>query len=306
MSSKIPIEQLAMYVWNERLKIVGFTTIVAVLGALWLLSLPNKFAAQAVFMAESAEGEGGLSSIASSFGGIASLAGINLGSDNQSAIEAEYLLTSEKFLLDIVRDFQLSPQVVAAVEYNFAADAIEYDESIYDSAAEVWSLSGDRKSRVGAYPADWYMIAKLREIVSVSKNEETGLLTLRVEHLSPRFAKQFADLMLSEINRVMKQRESQQLKRRLEYLNEQLQADMPSEIKQSIYALVEQQLKQKMIVDTTDNFIFKIIEQPRLPELKSSPLRALLLILIVILAGGGQVLYYILKYVFFSYREDQP
>lgn len=304
MSSNIPVKWLAMYVWDERLKIVGFTIVISIFGALWLLSLPNKYTAQAVFVAESAEAEGGLSSIASSFGGIASLAGINLGSDNQSAIEAEYLLTSEMFLLNVVQDFALAPQVVAAVEYNFETESVDYDDSIYSSSTDEWHLPREQMSRSGLYPANWYIASKLREMITVSKNQETGLLTLKVQHVSPIFSKRFADIMLKEINDVMKQRESEQLERRLDFLNKQLNADMPNEVKQSIYALVEQQLKQKMIVETSDNFIFKIIEPPQIPEIKSSPLRSILLILITFIAGGLSTMYYVLKYIFLSFKED--
>ena len=92
--------------------------------------------------------------------------------------------------------------------------------------------------------------------------------------------------------------------RRLEFLSGQLVPSAPSEIRQSIYSLVEQQLKQKMILETTDDFVFKIIEPPSLPEIKSSPLRAVLLLLACIAAGASALLFYVFKFIFDSYKKE--
>lgn len=298
MNSDIPIGALLKYIWSKRLRIALFTFVIAVIAIIWLLALPNKYTSQAVFMAEKSENEGGLSSVASSFGGIASLAGINLGSDNDAEVEAEYLLTSESFLLGVVRDYSYLPQVVAANNFDFEAQTLKFDSSIYNVNNDSWSIDGARKSRFGEYPADWFTVDKLREIVSVAKDKETKLLTLMVQHYSPTFAREFAEVILLEINGVMKERESQQIDRRLNFLNKQLEQEIPNEIKQSIYALLEQQLKQKMIVETSENFIFKIIEPPVTPEIKSSPLRMLAMILIIVVTAWSAIIYFLLKYVF--------
>lgn len=295
--STILVFDLLRFLWSKKLRVAAFTLLIGLIVAIWLLTIPNKYTSVAIILAENREQEGGLSSLASSFGSVASLAGINLGADSSAEVEAEYLITSYTFLLNIAMANDLLPDIVASTGYDSASDAMIYDPNLFDTNERAWIINAENRSASREIPARWIIEDSMKDLVSLAKDDETGLLTLRVEHYSPAFAQRFAQLILEEINRVMRDREITRIDKRLEFLELQLKTDMSSEIKQSLFSLIEQQLKQKMISQTNEDFIFRVIEPPTLPELKSSPLRALVLLISLIASGLAGLFYYTVRYV---------
>ena len=70
-----------------------------------------------------------------------------------------------------------------------------------------------------------------------------------------------------------------------EYLNEKLAETKVSSMEAVFYQLIEQQTKNMMLASIKDEYVFKVIEPPQVPELKDSPKRALMVLLGAILGG---------------------
>ena len=76
---EIDLRELFTVLWNGKLVITlitGFAAVCAVLYALWL---PNIYESKALLAPKDESGAGGLAGLARQYGGLASLAGINIG-----------------------------------------------------------------------------------------------------------------------------------------------------------------------------------------------------------------------------------
>jgi len=62
-------------------------------------------------------------------------------------------------------------------------------------------------------------------------------------------------------------------------LEEQLQKTADPLIRQKIYNLIAQQLETAMMAEVKENFAFKIIDPPKVPDRKIKPKRALMVVL---------------------------
>ena len=76
---EIDLRELFLVLWRGKGLITIVTGLAAIVSVVVALSMPNIYQSTAVLAPKSGGGSGGLSSLASQYGGLASLAGINLG-----------------------------------------------------------------------------------------------------------------------------------------------------------------------------------------------------------------------------------
>ena len=97
---EIDLRELLAVLWADKITIVGIVFISGVISVLSALSLPNKYTSEALLAPRSNNAAGGaLGQMASQFGGLASLAGVNLGgmSDQGDTVIAIEMLKSREF-----------------------------------------------------------------------------------------------------------------------------------------------------------------------------------------------------------------
>ena len=97
---EIDLRELFTVLWAGKVQILVCVLVSALVSVSVALYLPNKYTAEAVLAPRSSGGGGGLAQLASQYGGLASLAGINIGglSEGDSADAArEMLKTPEVF-----------------------------------------------------------------------------------------------------------------------------------------------------------------------------------------------------------------
>lgn len=212
----------------------------------------------------------------SQYAGLASVAGISLpgSGGGDKALEIIEMIKSRAFLKHLLSFEEVLPALIAAKRYDKSTGKIKFDEGIYDSKNLNWiNEEGDNKpSYLEAYK-------KYLEVTLVSHDKLSGFISIKVEHVSPLFAKEFLELIIKEANTLMRERDLEQSSMAIDYLKNELSKTSYVEIKSSINTLIEAQLETQMMARLNDDYILGTIEPPFIPEEKSRPLRALICIL---------------------------
>ena len=102
---------------------------------------------------------------------------------------------------------------------------------------------------------------------------------MSVEHESPVIAQQWVEITMDQIDQVMRDQDRQTAMQSVEYLNSLAPTVNYEEIKKALSSLQQEQMKRLMMVEANDNYIFKALDSPIVPEMKSRPLRSLIVIL---------------------------
>lgn len=212
--------------------------------------------------------QGGLADMLGGLGGLSSLAGINLGSsgvDNtQFAIES---LRSRQFLFQLIERYQWQP-LLLAVEGWDAESGLAIDPDFNAEQSSIWD----------AY-------AVLNDRFSVSPDAASGTITLTLTHESPDIAAEWLGIFVSEINRVMRQREQQQITQRIDYLSNQVEQTEIAQIETALYNLLQEQYKQQMLIAVNEDHIFETVDPPYVPQ-RPAGLSAWMWLFIGIMLGG--------------------
>jgi LPS O-antigen subunit length determinant protein (WzzB/FepE family) len=284
VDDEIDLRELFARIWAERWTVIGsgfVATVLAVALALWL---PNIYRSEVLLAPAEESSGGGLSALASQFGGLASLAGISLPkSEVDKTTVAMEVLKSRAFLTRFIREHHLEVPLMAAKGWDRESDRLVIDDDIYDPASKTWVRDVDPPKK--PEPSDWELYEAFKDILGVSQDKNTGLITVSVEFYSPEMAKQWVDQLIVEINQYMKERDVADASKQIAFLKEQIDQTSIADMQKIFYSLIEQQTKVVMLAQVRDEYVFKTLDPAVVPEEKAKPKRALIVVLGAMLGG---------------------
>lgn len=295
---EVDLRELFIALWKGKWIIIAITTVFAIGGVMFALSQPNTYKAEAVLASTSEGGQGGLAAMASQFGGLASLAGINIGgggSDNKALALAT--LNSRQFLNAFIQKHDLLVPLMASTEWNESSNELVINPEMYDVNSNTWVR--EAKAGKSPQPTDWeaYKVFK-QNVLSVSEAKNTGLVTLAVTHYSPVVAQQWVSLLVQDLNAWVKNKSLTETKRNIGYLEQQLENTAVADMRAVFFQLIEEQTKNLMLAEVEDEFAFKVIDPAVIPEEKAGPKRALICVLATLLGGMLGVSIVLVRFAF--------
>jgi len=275
--------------FRSNIKIIFLiTSIFAAVSVAVSLNLPNIYSSRAILTITDKEIGGGSSSgPGAGMGGIAAMAGIQISSGtNDLGFTVIETIKSYDFLDHLINIDGVLENLYAAIDYDAAADQIIYDDNLYDSKTEEWII--EKPSNVQAY-------GKYISSIAVSKNKTNGFIYLNFSHFSPRFTKDFTNLIVKEVNDVIRLRDLDESNKSMHFLKAKLGDTSETEIRFTINELIKTEIKTQTFANIKENYAVEPVDSAFLPNQKSSPARALICIF-------GTLIGFILSYVFFLVR----
>ena len=296
---EIDLRELFSVLWAGKKLIVAVTAVFAVVSVIYALSLANQYKASAV-VSPANSGGSSLGAMAGQLGGLASLAGINIGSgESNETQEAMEIMQSWGFMEEFIQTHDLQVPVYAAIGWNKGTNNLKLNDDLYDVASKRWLIE-DAATGKPMSPTSWALYQAFKSRVAVSQDKKSGLITISVEYYSPQIAKQWVDLFISTINDYMRARKLEQVNRNIEYLAVQIEKTAIADMREVFYQLIEEQTKSKMLAEASPEYAFVTVSKAMVPEQKSQPKRALVCILGTLLGGMLSVLWVLVRRYAFS------
>jgi uncharacterized protein involved in exopolysaccharide biosynthesis len=296
---EIDLRELFSVLWAGKILIVAITAVFALVSVGYALSLANQYKASAV-VSPAQSGGSSLGAMAGQLGGLASLAGINIGSgESNETQEAMEIMQSWGFMEAFIQTHDLQVPIYAAIGWDKGSNSLKLNSDLYDATSERWLIEDDESGENRA-PSSWELYEKFRDRVAVSQDKTSGLINISVEYYSPQIAKQWVDLFIITINDYMRARKLEQVNRNIEYLTAQIDKTAIADMREVFYQLVEEQTKSKMLAEASPEYAFVTVSRAMVPEQKSQPERALVCILGTLLGGMLSVLGVLVRRYAFS------
>ncbi|WP_199459486.1 Wzz/FepE/Etk N-terminal domain-containing protein [Vibrio owensii] len=299
---EIDLRELFKALWKGKWIIIATTFVFAIGSVLYALSLPNIYKSDALLAPAESSGGGGLSKMAGQLGGLAALAGVNLGAGESSQTDlAVQVMKSRQFIEAFINKHDLLVPLMAAKDWDLANNKLILDEDTYNPNTGEWLR--EPKGLRGATPTaqEAFQVFN-KEVLSISQDKESGLYTVSVKNYSPYIAQQWVNWLIEDINKVMRERTIAETSQNLAYLNTQLQKTAVADMQSTFYKLIEEQTKSLMLAEVQEEFVFKVVDPAVVPELKDGPKRALICVLGTILGGMLGVAIVLVRFTF--QKED--
>lgn len=296
-NDEIDLKGLFLALWKGKWIIIATTFVFAVGAVLFAISQPNIYKADTLLAPAESSGQGGLAKMAGQLGGLAALAGVNLGGGESSQTDlAVQVMRSRQFVDHFIRKYDLLVPIMAVKDWDVNTNTLILDVDVYDASKSKWLR--EPVGRRGAEPTSQEAYRTFINMFSISQNKESGLFTISVEHVSPFIAQQWATWLADEINKVMRERVIAESTQNLDYLAQQLSKTAVAEMQSAFYQIVEEQTKTLMLAEVQEEFIFKVVDPAVVPELKAGPKRALICVLGSLLGGMLGIVIVLGRYAF--------
>ncbi|HOD97928.1 MAG TPA: Wzz/FepE/Etk N-terminal domain-containing protein [Syntrophales bacterium] len=292
---EINLLDLGRVIWKRR-RLIGYIAAAMVfLTVVVSLLMTNIYQSEAVIMPvagkEVGAGGGAAALLAAQFGGLAGIA--TPGSTSTQEIVS--LLKSNVLREKVIEQHKLLPVLF---------------EEEWDAEKKRWKAEGGG-FRINLNPISWVSsllalvrpppppsIAKkkpgipdvwdgiraLDEMVTVKHDVKQGSITITGQFPDPELAARVVENFLTTLTDHMSAEARRVALTNQKYLEGQLSATTDPFIKQKIYNLIAQQVETSMMAEVKENFAFKILDPPRVPDQKFKPKRAQMVMLSFVVA----------------------
>ncbi len=266
-NNEIDLRELLMVLWHGRWVITVVTVVFAVSSVFYALSLPDIYKSEALLA--SVTEDSGLK-IPGQLGGLAALAGVNMGggSDGKTSLALE-IIKSREFLGGFIKKHDLFVSIMAAKGWDRSDNVLQIDEDLYNITTNQWAR--EVKAPFKPEPSVLETYEVFLELLSVSQDKETGMIKLSIQHYSPYLAKQWVTLLVEDINNEMRRRDLAEAENSISYLNTQLEKTNVADVRAMLYSLIEEQTKTLMLANVRKEYVFKTVDPAVVAEKKLNP-----------------------------------
>tara|TARA_Y100001935_G_C17280188_1_gene497049 strand:- start:674 stop:1546 length:873 start_codon:yes stop_codon:yes gene_type:complete len=266
--SDINLRDFLELLWQKKFLIVTTTLIISVCSLVYIINEDNIYQSSAKLFNKS---DVETSSIGSALGGISGFLDVGNGSGSSTEY-AISKLQSRDFFKIIIQDENILKNIYAAKEYNS-----EDDKLIYDST----KLEHIKKNIYFEKAFENFR----KNIFEINKNRSSGLITIRVNHLSPVFARDLLELIIYQINLIISIEDEKESSNSLIFLENMYDDYSNITTRESIIKLTEKNLEKKVLSQVNkENYIFKVVENPFIPEERIYPARTQFMIMSIIIS----------------------
>jgi uncharacterized protein involved in exopolysaccharide biosynthesis len=294
---EIDLAELWRAIWAGKFTIIIISMLFAIASVFFALSKPNIYKASAILAPAASEGgAGGLGALAGQFGGLASMAGINLGGGggaDKTALALE-IIKSRSFIESFIAKHDLLVPLMAAKNWDLATDTLILDEELYDEANNKWIR--EVKAPKKPEPSSWEAYQEFLDILTVSQDKNTFMVTIYIEFYSPLIAKQWLTWLIKDINEFMREQDQIEAQASIDYLTKQLSEIEVATMETVFYQLIEEQTKNMMLTRVKKEYVLKTIDPAQVPDVKDTPQRALIVVLATMFGGIFSVLIVLILY----------
>ena len=277
-SEVVSFKAMFLMLWRTKWFILVFTGLVSVATVFYAISLPNLYKASAIYLPKSGDDSGGLAKLAGQFGGLASMAGINLGGGGADKTQAALeFMRSRAFLQAFIEKRDLFVPLLAAQGWDQTSRKLIINPELYDMELGKWVRGAPPGFKV--IPTAWEAYTSLNSMIKVTEQSKKGFIKIELEYYSPELAAQWLGWLVEDLNAYWKEREHEQTQKSIAFLTEQAESARLSELRTVFYQLIAEQTKNTIISEVSDEVLLETIAPIVIPEQKSAPSRALLCII---------------------------
>lgn len=242
------------YIWNLFVRnkkiLFAFTGVFFFLSVIYAFLSPEIYEAKAVLMA-AGSADSGNNGLLRQYGGLASLAGVNL-SDGAGSLTDEAVATMNSF--------------------SFQKKFLE-TEAVYDALAKGLDADLDKftlQAAVKFFDSN---------VLTVSKDKKTGVYTVTMRWRDRNLVAKWTNRYVAHLNSEIREKNMRETRLSIGFLEEKINETDVVEMRATLFSLVESQTRNLMLANVRQEYAFKVIDPAYIPEKRVAPNRAFILCL---------------------------
>ncbi len=254
--------------------LISFGFLGAVIGVVLALTTTPIYRAKVQAVLVDPADAGGASALRNQIGGLAALAGFDLGNAAGRKQEAYATLTSGGFARDFIVAENLKPQLFP---------------KLWDPATKAWRAGENEPTLEQA------VTHFMSSVMFVTHDLRTDMVVVNIDWTSPQVAARWANLVVARANERIRAEARRSADRSVEYLNQELAKTSVVELRQAIHRLIEVQINNAMLANVQTEYAFRVIDPAVAPEKRIRPKRTLMVLAGGVLGGIAGILFILIR-----------
>lgn len=301
LNDEIDIVAALSYLWSKKKNVAFVAFLSGVVSLCSTLFIENRYESTAILAPSDDIQNNSIGGLASKFGGIASLAGVTLpsGGISKDTVAIE-MMRSWSFIEGFIRRNNISVELMAGDSWDAETRRLKINPEKYDLEKKEWKNGfwGLFKSGNAQPPSSWNQYKKFLKNLTITKNEKTGLTTIKISSVSPDVAKKWLELLVEDVNSTYKLKEIQEIKDNIKYLKNEVESTNLSEMKTIFYQLIEEQTKSYMIARSKEDYVFSVVSFPMASDVGEEvyPNKVLFLVSGGLMGMMASLIFYLLRW----------
>jgi uncharacterized protein involved in exopolysaccharide biosynthesis len=242
--------------WQGRWVTLLITCVFTIGGVAYALLATQWFKADVV-MVQADEGKS-LSGNLAQLGGLASLAGINIGSGGLSQTPLAVLKSKE-----LARDF---------IADNNLTKVLLVDK--VDSKTGDWKVRNPNRQPDIRDAVEYFQ----KKVCSVVEDKKAGVVTLSITWRRSDLSAEWANELARRVNVKLRDRATTEAERNIKYLKDEMAATNVTSLQESIGKVLQTEMQKLLLARGNDEFAFKVVDRAVAPRKRVWPQRILVVI----------------------------
>jgi len=263
---------------KEGKKVIFLTVIVTMtLTFIYLFSLPNSYKSEAVLIPK--KDESSMASKLGGLGGLAAMAGVNLGSGSMTPdVAFQSLLNDYGFMKNFIEKNHI-------YEY-YTRD--NYDENYvfalgFRGLYDLFHSEDNEKARDEEI---YNLIKRLQKNFSVSADKKSALITIQYTDYNREYAAKMVTMFLEDASHYLIENSLDNINKRLDYFQKEMNQVEAFELRQSLSQMISQILQEKVMMKSKQYYQCDVLTEPRVAYVKDNvkPARGIILVVAFIIS----------------------
>ncbi len=236
-------------------KIALFSLVIGIVTLVVMLQQPNIYKATAVITPEKDE-----RSQSPALGALASF-GVTVGGPSNIE-DLDTLFKSNDLAVRVFRKYNLWPILLA-----------DKFDPVTGKVKPAWTdrLFGSKKEQKP--PGDWDAIRAAKDRLKVSVNKKSGTVSVSFESASAEGSANIVKYFLEEGKSRLQEEALDRATKNKKFIEEQIGKTVDALNRDRLYILLSQEVEREMMARNREQFGFRVIDSPRVPNRKSGPSR---------------------------------
>ncbi len=251
----------------------------------------NKFKSESSWVYKNYEESNSMNSIPNEYASLGSMFGFDPTAGDEFNVYVEKLKSIDflKILLDDKNFFlNLLDQSAPLDHFNKSNDT-DNNVDILSYIDEKWLVDG----QINYYQIHEYFHD---DVIEIDTNQTDKIIYISARHKNNIFAQQIIEKMFTTANKIFRDEQIKESTSKIDFLEEYRTNNFNESVDESMSSLIEFELKQIMIAQTSKNYKFDYINSPYLPLARDFPSIFMQILIFIFGSLGTYLAYIFLRY----------
>lgn len=243
-----------------RPKLFGIILVSLICGValfLYMFTQPNVYRASAIITPSIDETQKN-----PAFGALASIGVVASGPTKAEDLESVFL--SKDLTVRVFFKYNIWPTVLPTT-FNVKSGTIRRS----------WIDYTFGRLKIATKPSDWDAIHVAERNLVVSVNQKNGTVSISYDSPSPEGSAQIVKYYLEEAKNLLQEEALERATKNEKFIQQQIARTVDALTRDRLYTLYGQEVEREMVAQNREQFGFRIIDSPRIPDRKVKPRRVL-------------------------------